>query len=396
MINMLLHTEFTGRRLVFAVANPGKGESFAEQAGDVLETIIHLAETNGVAIVGMSVFLADFGDRVEFRRMMADCFGAELPAVAFIPQRPCGGRRLAIELWGVKSGGKTFGIERIDDSTNILHCGDFRLVQLAGHFSAATGGTFKTAAMDAFRSIEERLARRGCRLEDVVRTWFYLGNINESENGEIRYKQLNSARDEVYRERRFVAERLPSGWNAPVFPASTGVGADGDGLSFSCLAVAGERPGLTVFPLENPQQTPAYEYDARFGDKSPKFARAMTLLDGGRALTFISGTASITTADSKHRDDIERQTRQTLDNIAALVSADNFSRHDFPDLGATLDDLLCARVYLKRAGDFERVSAICRERLGSLPVAYLICDICRPELLVEIEGIASIAGVTRH
>ena len=346
------HTDFAGRRLVFAVANPGKGVSFAEQAGDVLVTIKHLAETNGIAIVGMSVFLADFDDRVEFRRMMADCFGVEPPAVAFIPQRPCGGCRLAVELWGVKSGGKTFEIERIDDSTNVLRCGDFRLVQLAGHFSATTGGTFNAAAMDAFRMIEERLARCDCRLEDVVRTWFYLGNINASENGEISYEQFNSARDEAYRERRFAAERLPSGWNEPVFPASTGVGADGDCLSFSCLAVAGERPGLTVFPLENPRQTPAYEYDERFGDKSPKFARAMTLLDGGHALTFISGTASITTADSKHREDIERQTRQTLDNIAALVSADNFRRHGFPGLGATLDDLLRARGLSETSGRF--------------------------------------------
>jgi hypothetical protein len=47
-----------------------------------------------------------------------------------------------------------------------------------------------------------------------------------------------------------------------------------------------------------------------------------------------------------------------------------------------------ARVYLKRPEDYGQARAICQKRLGKLPALYVVGDICRPELLVEIEAIA--------
>jgi hypothetical protein len=46
------------------------------------------------------------------------------------------------------------------------------------------------------------------------------------------------------------------------------------------------------------------------------------------------------------------------------------------------------RVYLKRAEDLAKCRAVCERRLGPVPVIYAVADICRPELLVEIEGVA--------
>jgi hypothetical protein len=43
---------------------------------------------------------------------------------------------------------------------------------------------------------------------------------------------------------------------------------------------------------------------------------------------------------------------------------------------------------IKRTEDFAAVRAVCQGRLGELPAIYAIADICRPSLLVEIEGIA--------
>jgi len=56
--------------------------------------------------------------------------------------------------------------------------------------------------------------------------------------------------------------------------------------------------------------------------------------------------------------------------------------------GATLRDMVLARVYVKRQEDYEKARAICKARLGELPVTYAMADVCRPDLLVEIEGIA--------
>ena len=87
-------------------------------------------------------------------------------------------------------------------------------------------------------------------------------------------------------------------------------------------------------------------------------------------------------------DDVQRQTVQTLDNIAALIGEDNFRRHGLPGLGNTLDNLALVRVYVKRQEDYRQARAVCEARLGELPTIYAVADICRPELLVEIEGIA--------
>jgi len=148
-------------------------------------------------------------------------------------------------------------------------------------------------------------------------------------------------------------------------------------------------------PLENPRQTPAYDYSARHSPASPKFSRALALSCGGYATIFISGTASLTSSETQHTGDAAAQTRETLDNIAALISEENLSRHGLPGLGTSLEGLGLVRVYVKRQEDYATVRAVCRKRLGELPAIYAIADVCRPELLVEIEGIAFSRGGPR-
>ena len=46
------------------------------------------------------------------------------------------------------------------------------------------------------------------------------------------------------------------------------------------------------------------------------------------------------------------------------------------------------RVYIKRQEDYGPIRAACEQRLGELPTIYAVADVCRPELLVEIEGIS--------
>jgi len=63
-------------------------------------------------------------------------------------------------------------------------------------------------------------------------------------------------------------------------------------------------------------------------------------------------------------------------------------RHGLPGLGGTLDDLAIARVYVKRQQDCAAVRALCRSQLGGAPTICAVADVCRPDLLVEIEGMA--------
>ena len=89
------------------------------------------------------------------------------------------------------------------------------------------------------------------------------------------------------------------------------------------------------------------------------------------------------------------QTHETLDNIEALIGEPNLARHGLPGLGSSLANLGLVRVYIKRQEDYAQIRAACQERLGEVPTVYAIADVCRPELLVEIEGIAFSRQVPR-
>ena len=222
----------------------------------------------------------------------------------------------------------------------------------------------------------------------MIRTWLYLGDITGMEGRRQRYLELNRARSDFFQNLKFGAGLVPPEWNRTVFPASTGIGTGGNDVAIDCIALRANCPEVALLPLENPLQTPPCDYAHPQGNGRPKFARAMAVVTGELATTFISGTASITASESRHHNSVERQTRQSLENIEALIGSDSFRCHGLGSRGATLDNLAVARVYVKRPEDYGPVRAICRARLGDLPTIYVVGDICRPELLVEVEGVA--------
>jgi enamine deaminase RidA (YjgF/YER057c/UK114 family) len=236
--------------------------------------------------------------------------------------------------------------------------------------------------------MRKMLCSAGIGFERVVRTWLYLGGIVDVEDGAQRYKELNRARTDFFQNIRFGGGHLAPGVTGEIYPASTGIGADNRDIVMSCIAVSTLRDDLLIVPLENPVQTSAFAYDAHYSPQSPKFARALALTAGRCATIFVSGTASITRSESQHIDDAASQTHQTLDNIEALIAEPNLGRHGLPGMGATLADLALVRVYIKRQEDYEATRAVCEARFGEVPTIYAIADVCRPELLVEIEAIA--------
>ena len=86
--------------------------------------------------------------------------------------------------------------------------------------------------------------------------------------------------------------------------------------------------------------------------------RSPTSAGGGCRCATAPISPSITQSESQHIEDIEGQTNQTLDNIAALISPSNLDRHALPGRGATLEDLALARVYIKRQEDYEKTRKV--------------------------------------
>jgi chorismate lyase/3-hydroxybenzoate synthase len=135
------------------------------------------------------------------------------------------------------------------------------------------------------------------------------------------------------------------------------------------------RPGIHV---ENPNQQSAYAYPRIYGPKSPSFARATACPDLG--LTFISGTASITGHATRHHDDVVAQLGLTLDNIETLVA--HIGAKEQLSLGRPL-----LKVYIRQPEDYPLIRQQLEARLPLAECIYLQADICRADLLLEIEAV---------
>jgi chorismate lyase / 3-hydroxybenzoate synthase len=138
--------------------------------------------------------------------------------------------------------------------------------------------------------------------------------------------------------------------------------------------------------VENPRQVSAYDYPREYGTHSPAFSRATLLRQSGSVTLFISGTASIVGHRSLHVDDTAAQTRETLANIQALLAEANGVA---PGARFTLEALAC-KVYVRRPGDLPVIQTELAAALGpEARILYLQADICRQDLLVEIEATAT-------
>lgn len=216
---------------------------------------------------------------------------------------------------------------------------------------------------------------------ELLRMWNLIGGITSP----------NADGMEIYRDFCVGRAEAFAAWGErfPQLPAATGIGTLSPGVDLCFLAA---KPGRAVH-LENPRQTPAYKYPSRYGPKSPSFARATFLrnLDGPQeepGSLFVSGTASILGDDTVHLGDVALQTEETLRNIEALVGSDNLRRHGVNGAGYDVKDLNQVKVYVRDAEHVAVVADICAPAfLADTDIAYFNVDVCRSDLLVEIEGV---------
>jgi len=88
-----------------------------------------------------------------------------------------------------------------------------------------------------------------------------------------------------------------------------------------------------------------------------------------------------------HIGDPKKQTEETLENIRVLIGADNLKNYG-ARTSFELSDLKAVRVYIKNQKDYPIIRRVVEKYLVHHEVLYLHDDICRPDFLVEIEGVA--------
>lgn len=381
---------YDGLTRVAMMITPDCGGSFRDQAWEAVSTIRAILRQQGepMAVTVQTVFVAEATDVPVARQIFDAAYGEEMPLTLFVVQPPCGGVGIAIEAWAIST--RTVSVGYHGPHLLTLEHDGIRWI----HASAGTLNLGKRTAYEqsaeAFAALGKVLSGVHASFTDVVRVWLYQGNITEEEeDGTERYRELNRARTDFFEQYDFGTNPLAATSHGhAVYPASTGIGTLEHGLITTCLAVQTDRKDVRVLSLENPQQTSAFDYPKEYSRKSPKFSRAMAMRLGNHLTTWVSGTASIVNAETVHPGDVAKQTEQTLDNIEKLIAAENFTRQGWDDCGATLADLAKVRVYVKHAKDFEACRAVCERRLGRIPAIYAQADVCRPDLLVEIEGVA--------
>ncbi len=238
------------------------------------------------------------------------------------------------------------------------------------------------ALIDASGRLEDPVEQSYLKLLEITgdrhlyRIWNYIPGINCVRGGLERYRQFNIG--------RWAAFECIFGRDLRAFmPAATAVGMGGDVAAVVFLA-GRAKPEY----LENPSQIPAYHYPADYGPRPPGFARGVRVRQGDGTLALLAGTASIEGHRSIGEGDWELQFRTTLHNIEIMLGrlhASGAWQRDHWQTGGIQDARF--KCYLRHAESLPLVREWIQESCGDdSHFTYLLADICRPDLDIEIEG----------
>jgi len=212
------------------------------------------------------------------------------------------------------------------------------------------------AAESCYRQVREFQSRQS--QPHLLRVWNFLDSINAGHGDLERYRQFCVGR-----------ARGLAGLPSDRLPAATAVGRARPTGRMQVCWLAGRKPGR---PIENPRQVRAYRYPREHGPSPPSFARAISL---GTGQLMGSGTSSIVGHESRHDGDLAAQVEETLENLRALYRA-----------GGGAGAPAGIKVYLRKPAAMGGIADRVRSGLLGRESPLLIeADICRRELLVEIE-----------
>ena len=316
---------------------------------------------------------ADFDD---FQEVRSEAYrkrgitGDLLPATTYVGQPPCRpGQDIELQAYAVVpvAGGslrvRSLSPSREHVTIKLVEAGPARHLYIGNvtgqGLNGAPLGSPRQQSDKMFENALEVLSDHGIAFPDVVRTWIHLDDIDRD------YDDLNASRNDFF-EREGV-ERLP---------ASTGIGG--------FLHPRGTYCSVDVYALMNPEiaqieimHTPTLNEADEYGSS---FSRGMKMALPEHTYLFISGTASVDEAGATaHEGDVRRQIERMLLNIDQLLHPH----------GATFADLVHAVTFLKSADYAGLYREICDGK-GALDLPHTIveADVCRPELLCEMEAIA--------
>ena len=240
---------------------------------------------------------------------------------------------------------------------------------LFGCIEIGEQGTLDASSYLAYSRIFDFIDSRG--YDHLLRVWNYFPHINSDADGLERYQRFCRGRHEA-----FVAKGRVVANDAP---AACALGTRSGPLVVYFLAA--RRAGRRV---ENPRQLSAYHYPEQYGPRSPTFSRAMLASRMEDSVLFVSGTAGIVGHETLHVGNVAEQARETVANVLAVIEEARRAGLRF----AASNGKLSVKAYLRHPDFLPTV----RDALGHAfgprtDVVYLQADICRSNLLLEVEAV---------
>ncbi len=311
---------------------------------------------------------------VQRERISALCdeiFGSRKPMLALVAQPPLEGRLLA-------------EVTYIEPECRAEYYDDYIVVE---HDQLFTRGLYSSLeesieqqSDDIFLRLGQILHHEGFAIDDIVRQWNYIEHITHISAQGQNYQQFNDSRSHFY-------GRVE--WRNG-YPAATGIGASHGGVVV--VVDATRQSGQHSRAIDNPLQLSAHSYsqqvliEGRAQRKTtPKFERARWVEDTSSGMIYVSGTAAIRGEESIGEDAVQ-QGVMTIENIAHLISTENQLRHAVPTPGERSHEIM--RIYVKNRSDWQSVKAWLEQNCTCQQIIPVEADICREELLLEIETIA--------
>lgn len=249
---------------------------------------------------------------------------------------------------------------------------------LIGNVNANLKNGCRKNSVKVFENLNELLSRARFPVSSIIRQWNYVENILGFDGNKQHYQEFNDVRTDFYANH----------FGKTGFPSATGIGMNRGGVIVEFVAVKSDK--VKSVAIDNPEQIAAHHYSKNVlvGEEcvlksTPKFERARYFELNGKKMIFISGTASIQGEKTVGAGDPVKQTEITIKNIKKLYSEKVLQEINRENLVPKYGH---ARIYVKNRKDFAAIKRTYKKHFGNLPVVYIVADICRKDLLVEIEG----------
>lgn len=289
-------------------------------------------------------------------------------AVSIVQQPPLPGSKIALLAHHIE-GEQPLAKRRLSPRHVLVEKNGLRHLWTTGLCAGAEDHETSSAEQtrEIFDDLVHALADQGGTLrENCVRTWIYVKDVD------LLYQGMVDARTELFERQGMTRDTH--------YLASTGIeGACGHRYDMVAM------DAYSVFGLRREQVSFLNDFDRLCATKDygVTFERGTRVAYADRAHQFISGTASIDrTGRVVHQGDVLRQLGRALENVDALLHSGS----------SALADMMHLTVYLRDPTDHARVESCIAERFPGLPTLIVQGAVCRPDWLVEVEGIGIAAN----